>query len=141
MRLHLPLSTTGLVVLCTGFGLGLAAQPTRWSATPAYGNLLLLASPGVWALCYLAVALALTLGLAFPIARPISVAAHALAFMLFIGWWTAFLVRWITDNHTTIVNVMSWATFVCLVVYSMTRIPQHKEPPVVPVDPSRNGIA
>jgi hypothetical protein len=117
---HKPASTLGLVVIFFGFGLGLLLQPLRWTATPAYGNLLLVLSAASWGFCYLALGVVLCVTVFVHSQRWFYIGAHALAFMLLASWEAAFVVRWLTDPKTTIANVIAWAAYLALVARSAT---------------------
>jgi hypothetical protein len=117
---HKPASTLGLVVIFLGFGLGLLLQPLRWSATPAYGNLLLVLSATSWGFCYLFFGVALCATVFIHAQRWFYIGVHALAFMLLASWEAAFVVRCLTDPKTTIANVIAWGTYMALVARSAT---------------------
>lgn len=116
--------TLGLSAIILIFALGLIFQPARWSATPAYGNLLLVLSAPVWGLLYLIVSTALLCAAIFPRVRFVTISAHTLAFILLASWEAAFVVRTITDTKTTIANVVAWGTYLAIVVFSAMRIEQ-----------------
>jgi len=100
----------------TVFGLALVFQASRWSKTPAYGNLLHILSAHTWGAIYLVVAALMGSGLVlWNTNRAINVVAHTLAFILFAIWEMAFIVRYFTDAATTVVNVVSWASYLFLV--------------------------
>lgn len=115
--------TTRLAVLAfTLIGGGLLLQPSRFERTPSYGNLIRIFHAQVWGIVYLVVAVLL---LSWGIRRAPQwwgVAVHTLALMLTVGWLAAFVVRYFTDNSTTIVNVVSWTVFFMLIVESALAI-------------------
>src|ERR1044072_1701561 len=119
---HKPASTLGLVAIFISFGLGLVLQPNRWSATPAYGNLLLIMSSTPWGICYAVIGLGLLVSVFINTHRErwLYIATHAVAFMLLVSWEAAFVVRWLTDPKTTIANVVAWAVYLALVARSAT---------------------
>lgn len=113
-----PLSTVGIAVILTIFGLALIFQSDRWSNTPSYGNLLILLPADAWGGVYLVGAALMIAGLAWQV-RWLGLAAHAVAFMLLLGWEFAFGVRWLTDDGTTIANVVAWGTYVAILLVSV----------------------
>lgn len=104
------------------FGLDLLGQPGRWSRTPAYGNLLQIAGAHVWGVVYLAAAVLMGCYLIFTTRRWFAVIAHTATFILAAMWLVAFLIRWLTDSGTTVVNVVSWSVFTALVCRSAVGI-------------------
>jgi hypothetical protein len=122
---HVPLPTVGSVAITLLFAAGLLLQPIRWEHTPAYGNLLDILSAQQWGWCYLAVSIALMLGITFMQYRIIALGAHVLAFVLLLSWEAAFIVRWGTDKYTTIANVGSWLTFLIILVVSARQVDDH----------------
>lgn len=111
--------TTRLAFLAfTLIGGGLLFQPDRFQRTPSYGNLIRLFPATTWGIAYLIVAVLL---LSWGLRRTPQwwgVAVHTLAIMLTVGWLAAFVVRWLTDAATTIVNVVSWTVLLILLVES-----------------------
>jgi hypothetical protein len=100
-------------------GVGLWLQPTRWSATPSYGNLLRVAGTDVWGTAYLVAAGLLLTYLAGARGKWwFALIAHFASFALSLSWLVAFIIRWATDPHTTIANVASWSTYTLLIVAS-----------------------
>lgn len=113
----------GVVVLVLSvFGSALLLQPDRWARTPSYGLLLNLADQQWWAFGYLSVAALMAGYIVWPMCRKLAVIAHTAAVALLLFWLAAFVVRWITDDATTIVNVVSWSTFLYLAVRSALMI-------------------
>lgn len=117
-RPHRPVPTIAMTVVTLVFALGLIGQPARWLATPAYGNLMDALSPPLWGVAYLVAAISLALSLALRRHRWIVLATHMWPVILLFWWELAFIVRWSTDAKTTIVNVVSWGTYLSLAVWS-----------------------
>lgn len=104
------------------FGLALWLQPGRWSRTPAYGILLDLFPQQVWGSIYIVVALVLALSVWVTNAHSVGIAAHAVAIALTTVWLTAFVVRWVTDSATTVVNPVNWSVLLAVLIYSMSLV-------------------
>lgn len=102
----------------TLIGVGLLAQPDRFSRTPAYGNLIRVFPATTWGMLYLVAAAGLGLWMWGRLPAWWGIAVHTAAIMLVGGWLLAFIVRWVTDDSTTIVNVASWSTFLLLTLRS-----------------------
>lgn len=119
---RLPVLTTMLTGILTIFGLALIIQSDRWYRTPAYGDLLHILSADAWGVIYLGVAAALAAAIAARRWHSLAIAAHTLAIILFAAWDLAFVVRYLTDSATTAVNVVSWATYTTLAVWSALSI-------------------
>lgn len=119
---HRPASTLGLVVIFIAFGLGLVFQASRWSSTPAYGNLLIIFSAPTWGYIYLTVGIVMLVAMFTRTFRLISLIAHTIAFVLLVSWEAAFIIRYLTDTKTTIANVVAWAAYLALVLRSATLI-------------------
>lgn len=113
-----PLSGFGVVAVLAVFGFALIFQSSRWYKTPAYGNLLHIMSAPTWGLVYLAVAALMASGLILWGHRRINVAVHTVAFALLLSWEVSFVIRYLTDSATTVVNVMSWGAYMFLVIGS-----------------------
>jgi hypothetical protein len=103
-------------------GLGLVFQPQRFHRTPSYANLLHIAPAPTWGALYLFVAALLITWTIRQAPHWWGIAVHTVAVMLTAGWLGAFVVRWLTDGATTIVNVASWAVFLALVIKSAVAI-------------------
>jgi hypothetical protein len=101
-----------------GYAGGLWLQPARWVATPAYGELLVLAPQWVWGACYLVAALGLLAALVWPHRLLAVVGGHIVAGMLMAAWWVAFLVRWVTNESTTVVNPLNWLALLAVLTLS-----------------------
>ena len=103
-----------------GVAAGLLLQPDRFARTPAYHNLLTLCSAQTWGALYLGCGLML-FGASMIRGRTrmtAQIMAHTLATML-AGWWLlAFVIRFATDDSTTVVNVVSWSVYVILLLHS-----------------------
>jgi hypothetical protein len=125
-----PATTVGLATLLLLFGLGLCLQPRRWSATPAYGNLLDILSAPSWGVIYLTVSAAILLSLLANKIRFLAVTAHLAAFLLMLSWEAAFFVRWVTDPKTTVANVIAWAVYIALIARSAILINDDPEPDI-----------
>lgn len=107
----LLLDRVGLIIMAlanTGFGVGLWFQSQRWSNTPAYALLLDVFPTQAWGTIYLAVALVMALTIRWHRNWPLGVMAHTLGIALATTWWFAFIVRYLTDDGTTIANPISW---------------------------------
>jgi hypothetical protein len=116
-------------------GLGLLVQPSRFTRTPSYANLLILAGAPTWGILYLLSALSLALWLGLQPTQPYEpnqprwgIAAHMIPIALTAGWLIAFVVRYLSDTATTIVNVVSWSVFLALLGHSEAMV--FREPPV-----------
>lgn len=110
---------TGLVILaCTLIGADLLFQPTRFSRTPAYGNLIQVFSAPTWGVLYLAVAAGFVSWMVRRKPGWWGAAVHTAAVMLIGGWLFAFIVRWRSDDSTTAVNVVSWSIYLLMTIRS-----------------------
>ncbi|MGH3827639.1 MAG: hypothetical protein ACRDQX_10770, partial [Pseudonocardiaceae bacterium] len=54
--------------------------------------------------------------------RWISIAAHTITVTLIAVWLLAFIIRWLTDAATTIINPLNWSVLLFLAVWSAMRI-------------------
>ena len=113
----IPLQTLAVASILTVFGIALIFQSGRWQRTPAYGNLLQIFPAHVWGIIHLVIAALIFLGLMIRV-RIFSIFAHTFAFVLLATWAGAFVIRYLTDANTTIVNVVSWAVYLFLLVWS-----------------------
>lgn len=115
-----PESTVMITAFFFCLSAGLIFQPLRWSATPAYGNLLDIMPAFSWGIVTLVIGVILLIALivTYPLARAVSIIGHTFAFIFILGWSLAFIVRWATDSHTTIMNV---ATFGILALGTIIR--------------------
>lgn len=117
-------------VTFTAIGLALTLQPDRFANTPSYANLLVITGQMVWGLIYLGCAALLGMSL-LPLPRrhkwTIAVAAHTVSIALTGFWLAAFVVRYVTDEGTTIVNVASWSVYFALLVRSVLTLPDRMD--------------
>lgn len=111
--------TATIVVAYLAIGTALIVQPERFGNTPSYGLLLDVLPQWAWGICYLVVAVGMALAM-YPSSyrRPFAVVGHTAGVALTAGWFFAFMVRYVTDDSTTIVNVVSWAVFLSLIIRS-----------------------
>jgi hypothetical protein len=124
---YAPVVTWTFAIAYVAIGAGLLFQPSRFSNTPSYANLLIFTSAGIWGCAYLAVA-ALMIGWRVAVRfRWLGVLAHVTAIALTSWWLVAFIVRYLTDNGTTVVNVVSWSVFLSLVIRSMSGLDDEEE--------------
>lgn len=112
-----PATTVGVTAILTIFGLALIVQSSRWGNTPSYANLLVLMPADIWGAVYLAVAALMGSVLVWRV-KWWAVTAHMIALLVLLGWEFAFVIRWLTDDGTTIVNAVSWGTYVILLLRS-----------------------
>ncbi len=111
-------TTRTLIAAYLVIGVGLTLQPERFANTPSYANLLVFARSQVWGVMYLLVAALLIGWRLSPKARWLGVLAHTAAITLTAWWWVAFVVRYATDDGTTVVNIVSWGVFLTLAARS-----------------------
>lgn len=100
------------------FGITLWFQPGRYFNTPSYANLLQVASTSAWGSMYLFCAVLLLIVTFRRRVKVISIIAHGISLALMLWWLVAFIIRYATDDGTTIVNVISWSTYTYLLVRS-----------------------
>lgn len=114
VRLHM------LFMACSfmAFGVTLWLQPSRYFNTPSYANLLQVASTEAWGSMYLFCALLLLFVVFRRKIKIISIIAHGVSLALTLWWLVAFVIRYSTDDGTTIVNVISWSAYTYLLVRS-----------------------
>jgi hypothetical protein len=145
-RVRLPVSLFTVTVAYATFGLALWLQPERWANTPAYHNLLVVLTAQTWGTIYLLVA-ALTAAASWKTRiRPVVVIAHTAAIALTAAWLVGFVIRYLTDQGTTIVNVVSWSTYLVLLIRSAVVLDDDShegergiptaESKIVPTDPN-----
>jgi hypothetical protein len=113
-RAHLVFMT----VVFVGLGVTLLVQPGRYANTPSYANLLAIVPAWGWGVIYLGCAVLQVASLFAWLHPTLSYIAHTLSIMVTTFWWSAFLIRWLTDDGTTIVNVLTWGTFLYLLFRS-----------------------
>lgn len=115
----IPVQSLVINFVLLALGLALIFQPQRWSRTPAYANLLLLLPANIWGVIHLVLGCALAVAV-FVLHgnRTVTIVVHTLVIMLLAIWDVAFVVRYLTDSSTTVVNVVSWGTYVFLAVRS-----------------------
>jgi hypothetical protein len=71
-----------------------------------------------WGGIHLLAAVLLILWLLTAHHRVLGQAAHGCSLALTMGWFGAFIVRWLSDESTTIVNCEHWAVLLFLTVWS-----------------------
>lgn len=121
-----------IFVAYTIYGLGMLLQADRFSRTPAYGTLTQVLDIRWWGVLHLVVA-ALFAGYTVVVSgRLYGIVTHIVGLLVTSIWLLAFLIRWVTDANTTVVNVASWLVLVLLMARSATLIP-----PVGPVREAR----
>jgi hypothetical protein len=120
---------TNMAFMCAVFlaiGLTLWFQPERYANTPSYANLLDILPQHAWATMYVVVAVVKAAAMWQYMSRVLTVMAYTLGVALVVVWLAAFVVRYLTDDGTTIVNVCSWATYLFLIVRSAIRLDDDK---------------
>lgn len=117
-----------VAIAYAAMGLGLIIQPSRFSATPAYHNLIRWAPAQAWGVAYLFAAALLGLWILRPPRLAIAMIAYTFAIALTLLWLMAFVIRYATDSHTTAVNVVTWAVYLSLLVRSATDAFDDDEP-------------
>jgi hypothetical protein len=100
-------------------GITLILQPERFANTPAYGNLLAVFGQTVWGIFYMAGAAFAAISFLLYRRKVLVAVAMFAAGIDALAWWLAFDERYITDKGTTIVNVVSWATYLYLIIRSV----------------------
>jgi hypothetical protein len=105
-------------MIFTAYGITLIVQPGRYANTPAYGNLLEVFSQTVWGVLYLAGAVSAVLSFLLYRRKVLVYVGLFAAGMVLLSWWLAFDTRYVTDKGTTIANVLSWGTYLYLIVRS-----------------------
>jgi hypothetical protein len=134
-RGHVEIAVWPGILIClayTGYGLGMLLQPTRFSATPAYGNLTQILDIRIWGAMYLAVAALFAVYAILVISRWLAIIVHIVGVVVTLAWLMAFVIRWLTDPSTTIVNVMSWAVLLALIGRSASLVPLASRPVAFP---------
>lgn len=116
-RLDIPAFASGkttlgvLSAVFTTFGLSLLFQPRRWGATPAYHDLLQLASAQAWGGAFLLSGALMSAACWQFQRRWLIVASLTVAFILTNGWALAFVLRYLTSSDTTPVTWVSWGVY------------------------------
>lgn len=100
------------------FGVALILQPERWGNTPSYANLLAILDAPYWGIIHLIVGAFLMATFKLRHVKWLFIASHTVAIALLGSWLIAFIVRYLTDEGTTIVNVVSWTVFLSLLIQS-----------------------
>lgn len=103
-------------------GITLWLQPSRYDHTPSYANLLDIARQHTWSVVYLAAAVLKVACIVMPQRRVLATVSHTVAFILVATWLGAFVIRWVTDPGTTVVNVCSWSAYLYLVLRSALKL-------------------
>lgn len=126
LRLNEPRShMVVMAIVFYALGITLWFQPGRYSNTPSYANLLDIAPQYAWGLIYMAAATLKIIAIARYANRLLVVVTHTVGITLVSVWLAAFIVRYLTDAGTTIVNVCSWSVFLYLVVRSALMVDEH----------------
>jgi hypothetical protein len=107
-------------------GLTLILQPDKYASTPSYANLIYILPSWLWGVIYLITVVFLIFSQLFVTPLYIGVTAHTVAIALTTVWFLAFVVRYFTDEGTTIVNVVSWGVFLTMLIVSAARLVDDK---------------
>jgi hypothetical protein len=121
-----------ICVAYTVYGLGMVLQPGRFESTPAYANLTKMLDIRLWGVQYLVVAALFAVYTLLTTGRLFGIVVHILGLIVTAVWELAFIIRWLTDSHTTIVNVGSWLVLTLVIARSASLIP-----PVGPIREKR----
>lgn len=119
-------------LICVAFllyGLGMVLQPNRFTRTPAYGTLTAVLDIRWWGVIYLVSAVTFGVYTLLVTGRNFGIVTHILGLLVTSVWLAAFLIRWLTDWDTTVVNVGSWLVLTIIIARSATLIPPHREVP------------
>jgi hypothetical protein len=128
-RIDMAVWPGALIALAyTIYGLGMVLQPRRFGGTPSYGNLTQLLDIRVWGAMYLAMAVLFGVYTLLLTARTFGIVTHMIGLTVTGTWLVAFLIRWLTDPNTTVVNVASWLVLTLLIARSATLIPASARP-------------
>lgn len=117
-----------MVILCAVFlaiGITLFLQPDRYTNTPSYANLLEVFRQSTWGVIYLIAAGLQVLCIWRYTHRTLIVVTHTVVITLVSVWLAAFVIRYLTDAGTTVVNVCSWSVFLYLAVRSSLMVDEH----------------
>lgn len=91
------------------YALSLIFQSARWSRTPAYHNLLIIAPAQAWGAAFAVSSALLFAGAHWRSWRPLPRVTLGAAMVITAVWTTAFVVRWATSGATTPETWVSWA--------------------------------
>lgn len=129
LRLNEPRAHVAVIAaVFYAIGITLWLQPARYADTPSYANLLGILPQHAWSLIYVGTASLKVSAIWRYSLRPLVVVSHAVAIALESAWLVAFIIRYLTDSGTTIVNVVSWSVYLYLSVRSALMIDQHTKP-------------
>lgn len=103
-------------------GLALILQRDRFANTPAYANLITILTAPTWGCIYTFAALLMGVSIVLPKVRLLAIVAVTFAMALTVAWLFAFIVRYLTDDGTTVVNVVSWSVFLTILIHWITRL-------------------
>jgi hypothetical protein len=102
-------------------GLTLVLQPNRYANTPSYANLIDVIPQWAWGAIYLLVVALLVTARITP-NKIVGIVSHTVAIALTGSWLLAFVIRYLTDSGTTIVNIVSWGVFLTILIISATQL-------------------
>jgi hypothetical protein len=132
LRLNEPRAHMALMMgVFTAIGVTLLLQPARFANTPSYANLLAVLPAWAWGAIYLVTAVLNVWSILDYKARVLVVVTHTVGISLGAAWWAAFIVRYATDNGTTIVNPVSWTVFLYLMIRSAMMLDDHVDGPEI----------
>lgn len=114
-------------VVFAGLAFALGLQPGRFSNTPAYANLLAIFPAYIWAIVYGIADLLVIASIVRPQWRLLVTVTHTVSITLLAVWWSAFVIHWLTDSKTTVVNVLSWGVFLYLSTRSAWLVDSHRD--------------
>jgi hypothetical protein len=115
-----------MAIIYLAIGITLCTQQFRYSNTPSYHILLQVAPAWTWGIGYIVAGTLLAAYVLRWHAIWFSAVVHCVAGFLSIWWLFSFILRYLTDDKTTIVNVCSWSVYTYLVVRSFLTRPQEK---------------
>lgn len=125
-RIAYNLLTVAVVFL--GLGASLLLQPDRWHRAAGYANLLATASTITWGSIYVAVAVTMAVAVWRPTLRFVVVVAHTAGIALSLAWLIGFVVRYFTNDATTPLGALAWATFLAVLIRSAIILDDGHEP-------------
>lgn len=105
------------------FAVSLIFQPSRWSSTPAYHNLLIIMPQQAWGAGFAVVAVMLGAALWKWQHRWVSTLALSLGLAISTTWDAAFVIRWLTSSSTTPETWVSWTVFDFLLLWALLFLP------------------